>query len=279
MAWIELHQSLPAHRKTMRLRRELKIKTAQAVGHLCMLWLWCLDNCPSGDISGLTSCEIAEAAGYEGKDPDAFVSALQASGYLDDDMHVHDWEEYAGRLIDKRSQNAQRMRDKRARAVNVHGTCSARATHVQGLPYPTVPNSTVPNSTVPLSSSTDDSNSAQGDDLTAYITANLYTPTSGNWAALREIMADGMSTDMVKLAVDAANAQNARTISYVMTVLNKWLVAGHRTPEDVKAAEADRKRGDTNGRPHDVNRGAARGQRSDDSDILGSRGIAGQHIV
>lgn len=81
------------------------------------------------------------------------------------------------------------------------------------------------------------------DNLTAYITTNLYTPTSGNWEALREIMADGMSADMVKAAVDAANAQNARTLSYVMTILNRWLVAGHRTPEDVKAAEAKRQAG------------------------------------
>lgn len=78
------------------------------------------------------------------------------------------------------------------------------------------------------------------DDLVAYVTSNLYTPTPGNWAALREIMSDGMSAEMVRLAVDAANAQNARTLSYVMTILNRWLTAGIRTPDDVKVAEAKR---------------------------------------
>ena len=37
MAWIELHQNLPAHRKVKKLKRLLKIKTPQAVGHLAML--------------------------------------------------------------------------------------------------------------------------------------------------------------------------------------------------------------------------------------------------
>ena len=32
--WIELHQSLPAHRKTMKLKRLLKISQAQAVGQI-----------------------------------------------------------------------------------------------------------------------------------------------------------------------------------------------------------------------------------------------------
>jgi len=78
------------------------------------------------------------------------------------------------------------------------------------------------------------------DSLTAYISSNLYNLTPGNWEQLREIMEDGMSAEMVKLAVDAANAQNARTVAYVMSVLNKWLTAGYRTPDDVKAAEAKR---------------------------------------
>ena len=36
-AWIELHQSLPSHRKTLRLQSLLKLRTPQAVGHLCLL--------------------------------------------------------------------------------------------------------------------------------------------------------------------------------------------------------------------------------------------------
>lgn len=123
MAWIELHQTLPTNRKTMRFKRLLKIKTPQAVGHMCMLWLWAIDNAPDGDLSPFGADEIAEAGGYTGKDPHAFVDALVGSGFVDDDgtsLMIHEWYDYVGNLVDKRAitkaqnrERAQRYRDKR----------------------------------------------------------------------------------------------------------------------------------------------------------------------
>lgn len=98
MAWIELHQTLPTNRKTMRFKRLLKIKTPQAVGHMCMLWLWAIDNAPDGDLSPFGADEIAEAGGYTGKDPHAFVDALVGAGFVDDDgtsLMIHEWYDYA----------------------------------------------------------------------------------------------------------------------------------------------------------------------------------------
>lgn len=123
MAWIELHQTLPTNRKTMRFKRLLKIKTPQAVGHMCMLWLWAIDNAPDGDLSPFGADEIAEAGGYTGKDPRAFVDALVGAGFVDDDgtsLMIHEWYDYVGNLVDKRAitkaqnrERAQRYRDKR----------------------------------------------------------------------------------------------------------------------------------------------------------------------
>lgn len=107
MAWIELHQTLPTNRKTMRFKRLLKIKTPQAVGHMCMLWLWAIDNAPDGDLSSFDADDIAEAGGYTGKDPSAFVDALIGAGFVDDDgdnLHLHDWMDYAGGLIEHREE-------------------------------------------------------------------------------------------------------------------------------------------------------------------------------
>ena len=42
MAWIELHQSLPQHRKLLALRDALGLRTPAALGHMCLLWLWAL---------------------------------------------------------------------------------------------------------------------------------------------------------------------------------------------------------------------------------------------
>ncbi|MDR2513878.1 MAG: hypothetical protein LBD02_01570 [Christensenellaceae bacterium] len=145
MAWIELHQTLPTNKKTVRLKNLLRIKTPQAVGHLCILWLWALDNAPDGDLSGFSTEEIAEVACWTGKNHGDFVGALVQAGFIDSDMRLHDWYDYAGKLVDKRKQNAERMR--RARATNVQRTDDERAGAT--VPYPTVPYQTVHNSTVP----------------------------------------------------------------------------------------------------------------------------------
>lgn len=59
MAWIELHQSLPQHRKLLALRDALGLRTPAALGHMCLLWLWALDNAPDGDLSALPARQLA----------------------------------------------------------------------------------------------------------------------------------------------------------------------------------------------------------------------------
>ena len=249
MAWIELHQSLPGHRKTMRLKRILKIGQAQAIGHLCMLWLWCLDNCPDGDLSSLLDCEIAEAAGYD-KKPEDFTAALRESGFLDENNQVHDWYSYAGKLIEKREQNANRMRERRARAEHVQRTCSARADNVHEKCTATVPNRTVPNRTQPNSSSSGgdapDWNpfgaapEAPPDTVESYLSANLPPLTRGNIDELTAIEEAGMQPDAIRYAVDQAAAQGKRTWAYVKGILRRWEQAGIFTAGAAKAAEEQR---------------------------------------
>ena len=248
MAWIELHQSLPGHRKTMRLKRILKIGQAQAIGHLCMLWLWCLDNCPDGDLSSLLDCEIAEAAGYD-KKPEDFTAALRESGFLDENNQVHDWYSYAGKLIEKREQNANRMRERRARAEHVQRTCSARADNVHEKCTATVPNRTVPNRTQPNSSSGGDAPDwnpfgaapeAPPDTVESYLSANLPPLTRGNIDELTAIEEAGMQPDAIRFAVDQAAAQGKRTWAYVKGILRRMEQAGIFTAGAAKAAEEQR---------------------------------------
>ena len=44
MAWIESHQSLSRHRKTLAVVAELKVDRHKLIGHLHELWWWALDN-------------------------------------------------------------------------------------------------------------------------------------------------------------------------------------------------------------------------------------------
>lgn len=158
MAWIEVHQSLFTHRKTLELADLLGVPEVYAAAHLIALWSWSLDNAPDGALH-VRSTIIARASMWSG-DADALVQALLATGYLEqgegDVLCIHDWQDYAGRLLDKRRANAQRMREARSkeqetapkeRAMHVRSTFDARAGAT--VPNPTVQNSTIPGESTP----------------------------------------------------------------------------------------------------------------------------------
>ena len=79
-----------------------------------------MDYAEDGDLSGLENAEIAQTACWDG-DPTAFVDALLNAGqpnkvgFLEKSANghlvIHDWDEYAGVLIDRRRRNAQYKRD------------------------------------------------------------------------------------------------------------------------------------------------------------------------
>ena len=141
--WIESRTNLARHRKTRRFAELLNIPRPLAVGHLTCWWHRVMEESPEGDLSVWSPADIADAALFEG-DPELFRTALVEAGFLDvidGVQRPHDWDDYAGRLIDRRARNAERMRGARAAArsqdgpphderVAVHSTSGARATHV-----------------------------------------------------------------------------------------------------------------------------------------------------
>ena len=141
MAWIEFHQSLISHPKTKRLARRLGLPIPAIVGHMACFWCWCLEYAQDGNLSRYDAEELADAAMYQGEDSEGFVAALIDAGFLEkvDGLQVHDWHDYAGRLVERRAANAKRMKD--ARAKNVQRTCETRAEMCEATqPNPTVPN-------------------------------------------------------------------------------------------------------------------------------------------
>ena len=112
MAWLKVEQSLPNHRKTLKISDELGIPIPNIIGHLVMFWLWGMDSAKDGRLDNITPGMIARVSGWTG-DPDAFVSALVSAGFFerdDDGMRIRNWERYAGRLIEKREEDAKRKR-------------------------------------------------------------------------------------------------------------------------------------------------------------------------
>ena len=117
MTWIESHQSLGAHPKTRKMARLLGISRPAVVGHLQFLWWWATDYAQDGDLSRFDRLDIALGAEWDG-DPDAFVAVLVDVGFLDEDdgdLAIHDWDEYAGRLIAMRESGREANRERQRR--------------------------------------------------------------------------------------------------------------------------------------------------------------------
>ena len=100
MPYIESHQELSAHPKTKRAARFLGVGIPATLGHLHMLWHWCLDYAQDGDLTQHDPADIADAVMWEG-DPNALIDALvncrvgNGIGFLerteDGLLLVHDW--------------------------------------------------------------------------------------------------------------------------------------------------------------------------------------------
>ena len=146
MAWIEVHQGLREHRKTYACAEMLKINCVVMVGTLVSLWLWALDNAQDGSLDGISNRTIARVCDWPEKKASDLISALVECGWLDKDgeiLRIHDWTDYAGRLMERREKDKVRKkktREKQWKSVGspqeVHGKSSATVP----IPYPTVPN-------------------------------------------------------------------------------------------------------------------------------------------
>jgi hypothetical protein len=148
--WLESHADLRDHPKLDLLMELLGITRRDAVGLLHFVWWRTLTYAPSGDLSDFTDGQVARWADWDGE-PGQLVSALKTAGFMDAQRMVHDWDEYAGRWIERREANAERMRIARAgrsngaRAASVQRTSGERA----GLPDLTGPNRTGPTTPQP----------------------------------------------------------------------------------------------------------------------------------
>jgi len=126
MAWIELHQSLPTHRKTLILADLLDIVPVTAMGRIVALWLWALDNAPDGELGAIPVRTLGQAVGWT-DDPDVLVNALIKAGFLDrigdDRLVIHDWYDYTGKLMGAREALARKRSSMRQAYQN--GTIQA----------------------------------------------------------------------------------------------------------------------------------------------------------
>ncbi len=115
--WIELHQEMPRHPKTLALAQALKVSRREAVGILVDLWTWglsCADE--DGSLKAIGDEGIALALDWPIKKAGRLVEAFVRCGWLDrlDDgtYRLHDWPDYTSKLSEKRK-DAERKRKAR----------------------------------------------------------------------------------------------------------------------------------------------------------------------
>lgn len=160
MAWIESHQELAKHPKTRRVARALGEGIPSVLGRLHMLWWFALDYADDGDLGRYTDEDIADAMLWEGE-PTVIIEALvsagvgEGHGFLDRDelgrLHIHDWQEYAGRLVEQREKAKARVRKWRnEHATHSEPEANGDVTRSVRVAYDsTGPNLTGPNQTKP----------------------------------------------------------------------------------------------------------------------------------
>lgn len=111
------------HPKTLKLARLLKVDRRYAIGLLHDLFSWALDTAKKdGTLPGLEAEDIASALDIPGKKGISTVSALVESGYLECNIHgmycVHDWYDYAGKLMDRRETDKRRQAESRRKKLD-----------------------------------------------------------------------------------------------------------------------------------------------------------------
>jgi hypothetical protein len=148
MAWIELHQELVEHKKMDQLVRETGVARDTALGRLCILWLWALSNRPDGRLDDLDQRRLGQILNLSPRKAGDFREALVRSGFLDrqgEELRIHDWEDYTGRLLELKRRDRERKRQARSRlreGADCPPDSAGTSAENPPLPNPTLPDPT-----------------------------------------------------------------------------------------------------------------------------------------
>lgn len=248
--WIELHQEMPRHPKTLALAQTLKISRREAVGLLIDLWTWGL-NCAdeTGHLRGITNEGIAMALDWSGRQAAKLVNALVGCGWIDGEngnYSLHDWADYTSRLSDKRK-DAERKREARKRAKqtdespenpqNVPGQSadSPRKNTVNPRAGITEPNLTKPYITtsnlnaasIPVEEDASLDTAALRRVCEEFSSA-IHEPSEKEREQLRLLLGEYSKPTLLAAIGDAKG--KGRSVNYLRTILESWKRTGTAPP-------------------------------------------------
>lgn len=259
-AWIKVHHDLSDHPKVYALADELKVEQYAAVGLVVSLWIWAIIHAPDGDLERFPDAAIARACHWH-KPAAGLVKALQDSGFLDG-RRIHDWDEYAGALIEAARQSREKARKrmeayrerKRSADASQDETCNADVTRnstvTQRDGYAERDADVMPGYALRTRTRTRDIVTGGGSacararesgvsDLQQYI----GEPTSAQWEELRsflDVLGEN-GDELLSWAVKEACDHGARNWAYVRKVLNNLAIRGIKTVEQAEANREQKK--------------------------------------
>jgi len=162
--WIELHQEMPRHPKTLALAQALKVSRREAVGILVDLWTWglsCADE--DGNLKSISDEGIALALDWPIKKAGNLVQAFVKCGWVDQledgKYRLHDWPDYTSRLSERRKDAERKRKARKASKCQDASANNSKTVHGQSTDSPeqnavnpragiTQPNQTKPNHTL-----------------------------------------------------------------------------------------------------------------------------------
>jgi hypothetical protein len=125
---------------------DLNISRIQMIGILVSIWLWALDNAQDGMLQGVSDKTIARVCDFPEKKAGKLMEALHKNGWLDksnDFYTIHDWRDYAGKLMERREKDRERKKTSKISRKNSAGIPPEEPRNscaTVPIPYHTVPN-------------------------------------------------------------------------------------------------------------------------------------------
>jgi hypothetical protein len=240
MAWIESHQELARHPKTKRFARLLGVSLPAAVGHLHFLWWWAMDYADDGSLSRFDAHDIADACGWDG-DSKLIADSLREAGFIDitkDGPVIHDWHEYAGRLVEKREQNRERKQKSRARHAPVTRPSQENEGDGHGGHGATEPDLTVPKRTTTTTAHEEsDIDPSEPQSMTEahqkVFGTNIIPSLHSNF--LIPILQNLGERYAIELLLETGEAAGKPSLRYMQEVHAGWQKKGSRSRAEAKA--------------------------------------------
>ena len=146
--YLPIEPALVDHPKTRALAKLWGCHPYTAVGFLVKLWGYCLEYQDDGNVDGRPADVLDDLAApciatSIGTMP-TVREALLKSGFINDDGRLHDWDEYAGALVERRRKDRRRKQLSRRRGgEDSRQTSSGQAVDRRGNSAPRVEKSRV----------------------------------------------------------------------------------------------------------------------------------------